>query len=1499
MNSSSGTARSFGPGDVIGGRYRLENLLGQGGMSSVYKASDPNLKRIVAIKIIHPHLSTDPTFFGRFEQEAAAVAQLRHPHIYQVHDFNQDSGVYYMVMEYVEGVTLDARLKAFNNAGQRMNLREATQFMIAICDAVDYAHQRGLIHRDLKPSNVMINPEGEPVLMDFGIARLMGGQNFTATGATIGTAAYMSPEQARNVQVDQRTDIYALGVILFEMVSGRRPFDGDSFVSVLMQHVNDPVPDIRELNNRIPPSLAQIITRSLQKDPAQRFSSAAEMANALRSVNIGTSQQMRAMSGVTSQVPHDPTQVVSPFTTPQSAVRPQPTLTPPPATMVAPQTGSTGAVPAMPAPRSRRGLFILLGLGVLFLTLGVIVIAAVIILNRGNNQAANTTTQGMVQIPAGTYTIGSNAGGENYVIEQTITLETFWLDKREVSNAQYAAYLADGGDGIPAQWQSDTFPTGQGDYPVQGISLEMAENYCGWAGKRLPTEAEWEAAARGREGLLYPWGNEAGTVTLPRSETYPVGTMSQNRSPFGVYDMAGNVWEWVSEPYADVPSGQEVLRGGQYGLVRDMAYRLLGDPTVPSLYAAAGVRCAADPDAVTVVPDEAIFFQDDFADPESGWPNSNSETGLFGYHPPDDYHVEVFRPDAVTTVFRNPSQNDYTLEVEVRIDHTDTPEDQFRYGVAFRRQGDNYYAFTISPLTGAWQVFRQDGDTQEILDSGTSEEMRGRTTNDTLRVDMSGDRFVFHLNNIILTQLRDDRYGSGELGFYVETFEQSLAHIHFDSIVVREVEILPDPALLLSENFANPESGWPSEEDATGFVGYHPPDYYHVEVSAANAEQLVSPGLSYDNVAVEALVFVDHTDTTSGLFWYGLAARRNGENYYLFAIDPRARQWRISRYDAGAETILAEGESEAITPDLGENRLVAELAGSRLAFTINGENVSTVQDSGLVQGDIGFYVATLDESLAHVHYDELIVRQMDESEIGEPSAAATPTAVPSATTDHAVHLPDPTATAEPSATPETPPADPSNMVRVKAGIYPFGENQTGELPEFWIDAYEVTNLQYANYLEATGATPPAGWPGTTIPEGLAEHPVEGVTWDDAAAYCAWAGKRLATEVEWEAAARGPHGWLYPWGNRASDVTLPGSGTYPVGSILTNRSFAGAYDMAGNVWEWVDAPHTPVNPGQQVLHGGANNFQNDLVFRAVGDPTSSIMYSNAGVRCAADRVSEVIDTAVLLSDEFADINSGWWQARQPIGPYFYGYHPTDFYHMQVRGTDSCLFVDKTVATSNYVAQIDTFVAATETEMGNYRYGLAFRVSGNEYYALVVSPLAQTWQVLKSESGGLRLVAEGESTTLNGAESGGRDRLALIANHAEYALFVNGELVAQLVDDAYLTGGVGFFIGTLDEPYIHIHFDTVNVWSLPGNAAASQAAPPNNADYPRDSALCGGSVSAEDTLNSFFTHTVAEGETVTAIAEQYGLTAEAILGANGRSISDANLIRPGQTIVIPQE
>lgn len=269
----------------IGGRYKIERLLGQGGMSAVYQANDPNLRRSVAIKLIHAHLSTDPEFVKRFEEEAAAVAQLRHPHIIQVYDFNQDNGTFYMVLEFVQGETLQARLKGLSAAGKKMPLAEAIRLMVKICDAAGYAHGRGMVHRDLKPANVMLNPQGEPILMDFGVAKIKGGQMHTATGAIVGTPLYMSPEQARGDKLDARTDLYALGVMLYEMAAGKPPFEADSAMSIMLKHLNEPVPDISPLvGNESPIELKAIIEKALSKDPAQRFQSAAEMGQALQVV---------------------------------------------------------------------------------------------------------------------------------------------------------------------------------------------------------------------------------------------------------------------------------------------------------------------------------------------------------------------------------------------------------------------------------------------------------------------------------------------------------------------------------------------------------------------------------------------------------------------------------------------------------------------------------------------------------------------------------------------------------------------------------------------------------------------------------------------------------------------------------------------------------------------------------------------------------------------------------------------------------------------------------------------------------------------------------------------------------------------------------------------------------------------------------------------------------------------------------------------------------------
>ncbi|RMD47689.1 MAG: serine/threonine protein kinase [Candidatus Thermofonsia bacterium] len=251
-------------------------------MSTVYQATDLNLKRDVAIKIIHPHLTDNPEFLQRFEQEAASVARLRHAHITKVFDFNQEKGVYYMVMEYIAGETLAEKLRELNKTKSRLPYPEIIRMMATICDAVDYAHQTRLIHRDIKPANILIDLLGEPILMDFGVAKMIGGSTHTSTGAAMGTVAYMSPELVQGRGIDHRTDIYSLGIVLYELLSGAPPFTGDSTYEIMHSHVNRQIPLADNLDAATPPGLLDIVKKALAKNPDDRFQSAAEMANALR-----------------------------------------------------------------------------------------------------------------------------------------------------------------------------------------------------------------------------------------------------------------------------------------------------------------------------------------------------------------------------------------------------------------------------------------------------------------------------------------------------------------------------------------------------------------------------------------------------------------------------------------------------------------------------------------------------------------------------------------------------------------------------------------------------------------------------------------------------------------------------------------------------------------------------------------------------------------------------------------------------------------------------------------------------------------------------------------------------------------------------------------------------------------------------------------------------------------------------------------------------------------
>jgi tRNA A-37 threonylcarbamoyl transferase component Bud32 len=341
-------AASNWEGQTLGGRYQIGELLGQGGMSSVYKATDPNLRRSVAIKLIHPHLSNNPEFVRRFEEEATGVARLRHPNIIQMYDFNHEGGVYYMVMEYVAGETLQARLKRLNAAGRHLPLREALKYTLDICNAAGYAHERGMIHRDIKPANVMLDVHGNAILMDFGIARMVGGQQHTATGAVLGTALYMAPEQIQGLHPDARADIYSIGVMLFEALSGRPPFEADSAMTLMMMHLNDPVPELEPLHPGIPDEVQEIANKALEKDRARRYQSGEEMAAALQQALAQVAESPAATAPAPArQVAPAPAMPEQPKA---RQVAPAPAKATPPAGAEMPRPEATFVEPAAPIP---------------------------------------------------------------------------------------------------------------------------------------------------------------------------------------------------------------------------------------------------------------------------------------------------------------------------------------------------------------------------------------------------------------------------------------------------------------------------------------------------------------------------------------------------------------------------------------------------------------------------------------------------------------------------------------------------------------------------------------------------------------------------------------------------------------------------------------------------------------------------------------------------------------------------------------------------------------------------------------------------------------------------------------------------------------------------------------------------------------------------------------------------------------------------------------------
>ena len=491
---------------ALGDKYEILQRIGGGGMASVYLARHRTHWGPVAIKVLADNLAQNPAIVERFLQEARTAASLSgHPHIVPIYDVGESQGLHYIVMQYIEGEDLGDRLQ---RQGQ-LAPAAALETMKQVSRALGWAHARGVVHRDVKPGNIRLDREGRAVVLDFGIAKARDVSTVqTNVDEQLGTPAYMSPEHLRGETCDGRSDLYSLGIVFFEALAGRRPFTGPTRQAVEQAQVNTPAPSPDTIDPAIPSGYCQVVLRLLEKDPARRYQSAEELLDHLEALGKAASAARPLPAKSRSRWPAVATAaiLIAGVAVAIYLRRPAPT-----------------AAVTVPPPAER------------------------IVLRGG----------AMRLVPAGSFTFG-DASKESPNPLRTAFLPAFYMDETEVSQAAYKQFCDATGRAYP-----ETPSGSQPDYPIVNVTLADAQAFAGWAGKRLPTEEEWEKAARGSDGRTYPWGNTppARQANLPGAadgfeQVAPVTAFPEGASPYGMLNMAGNVWEWTASRYP--ASGQEI-----------------------------------------------------------------------------------------------------------------------------------------------------------------------------------------------------------------------------------------------------------------------------------------------------------------------------------------------------------------------------------------------------------------------------------------------------------------------------------------------------------------------------------------------------------------------------------------------------------------------------------------------------------------------------------------------------------------------------------------------------------------------------------------------------------------------------------------------------------------------------------------------------------------------------------------------------------------------------
>jgi eukaryotic-like serine/threonine-protein kinase len=466
------------------GKYELVERLGSGGMGEVWKAHDTGLRRYVAIKLLHADLQANPDFVTHFMREAQLVASLQHPNIVQIHDFQltdtQGSSVKaFMVMDYIEGGTLADYIAKTVRKGLFPPAADIVALFTAIGLALDYAHQKGMIHRDIKPENILLDRSGgagkatgEPILTDFGIARLQGTNDSTLTRAWLGTPRYLSPEQAENRSVDKRSDLYSLGIVLYEILTGITPFRGDNPFAIMMQHVHEQPPPPTLINPNVTPALSAVVLQSIAKDPAARFPSATAMALALtHAFNLHVPASLSPTRSISQHPGYNPLQPSTPLpgmdarplavtnsppvpSAPISASYPQAQISSPAISPVMNNSAKSDVQPPIapsPKPPRRRSLYITIAASVLLLLLGISTFFA---FPRLFSQHANqgTPTPGTAGDVVGTILFSSSPNATTNTFDQ-LKVDISHVASASAGTAYYAWLETSGSDTVYPHWQ--------------------------------------------------------------------------------------------------------------------------------------------------------------------------------------------------------------------------------------------------------------------------------------------------------------------------------------------------------------------------------------------------------------------------------------------------------------------------------------------------------------------------------------------------------------------------------------------------------------------------------------------------------------------------------------------------------------------------------------------------------------------------------------------------------------------------------------------------------------------------------------------------------------------------------------------------------------------------------------------------------------------------------------------------------------------------------------